>query len=257
MLQGLTRDRFVDLCFFNSLVIFSSSELGSRGLLYSSSSSLSELSFSFSVSESCFFFAEAISAACRFRHLVRLFWNQTWAPAPGTAQLSPAATPRPPTAAPGPGRGRPCPPVRGPGGAAPPGKGERRSRGVPGAAGRGLRPHAGVTRAAPPGCRQPEPRDGKSRGFAGQTSGVNGTRWPEEQALLAPAALQRRGAPEAFAKKFAWLCQVKLCQLLDTVSVGNGPAESSYLRGTFWFGVWFRFALVFLFVLVCLFWFFF
>lgn len=121
MLQGLTRDRFVDLCFFNSLVIFSSSELGSRGLLYSSSSSLSELSFSFSVSESCFFLADAISAACRFRHLVRLFWNQTWARpglgsarlglGPGSAQLGRAAPARPfPSLA---QRGLRLPPVRG------------------------------------------------------------------------------------------------------------------------------------------------
>lgn len=78
LLQGLISARLVALCFFKSLVIFSSSEFGSRGLLYSSSSSLSELSFIFSVSESCFFLAEAISAACLFRHLVLLFWNQTW-----------------------------------------------------------------------------------------------------------------------------------------------------------------------------------
>ncbi|TNN37756.1 hypothetical protein EYF80_052084 [Liparis tanakae] len=78
LLQGLISARLVALCFFNSLVIFSSSELGSSGLLYSSSSSLSELSFIFSVSESCFFLAVAISAACLFRHLVLLFWNQTW-----------------------------------------------------------------------------------------------------------------------------------------------------------------------------------
>lgn len=77
LLHGLMRDRLLVLCFFNSLVIFSSSEFGSRGLLYSSSSS-SELSFIFSVSESCFFLAVAISAACLFRHLVLLFWNQTW-----------------------------------------------------------------------------------------------------------------------------------------------------------------------------------
>lgn len=77
LLHGLISARLVALCFFNSLVIFSSSEFGSRGLLYSSSSSLSELSFIFSVSESCFFLAEAISAACLFRHLVLLFWNQT------------------------------------------------------------------------------------------------------------------------------------------------------------------------------------
>lgn len=73
LLQGLISARLVALCFFKSLVIFSSSEFGSRGLLYSSSSSLSELSFIFSVSESCFFLAEAISAACLFRHLVLLF----------------------------------------------------------------------------------------------------------------------------------------------------------------------------------------
>lgn len=78
LLQGLMRDRLLVLCFFNSLVIFSSSEFGSRGLLYSSSSSFSELSFIFSVSESCFFLAVAISAACLLRHLVLLFWNQTW-----------------------------------------------------------------------------------------------------------------------------------------------------------------------------------
>lgn len=77
LLHGLISARLVALCFFNSLVIFSSSEFGSSGLLYSSSSSLSELSFIFSVSESCFFLAEAISAACLFRHLVLLFWNQT------------------------------------------------------------------------------------------------------------------------------------------------------------------------------------
>ena len=77
LLQGLMSARLVALCFFNSLVIFSSSEFGSSGLLYSSSSSLSELSFIFSVSESCFFLAVAISAACLFRHLVLLFWNQT------------------------------------------------------------------------------------------------------------------------------------------------------------------------------------
>lgn len=73
LLQGLISARLVALCFFNSLVIFSSSEFGSSGLLYSSSSSLSELSFIFSVSESCFFLAVAISAACLFRHLVLLF----------------------------------------------------------------------------------------------------------------------------------------------------------------------------------------
>lgn len=106
VLQGLTRARFVDLCFFNSLVIFSSSELGSRGLLYSSSSSLSELSFSFSVSESCFFFAEAISAACRFRHLVRLFWNHTWpreerSARPAPRQSRPVPAPRGIAATPG------------------------------------------------------------------------------------------------------------------------------------------------------------
>lgn len=165
MLQGLTRDRFVDLCFFNSLVIFSSSELGSRGLLYSSSSSLSELSFSFSVSESCFFFAEAISAACRFRHLVRLFWNQTWAP--GTAQpRRRAAAPGPPDGGGGTGPRPSFPPARGPGAPA-----AAARTGAGGAAGEGA---CGDTRGSPAlllrGRRQPELRDSESSGFAEQTT---------------------------------------------------------------------------------------
>lgn len=77
--HGLTSAKFEGLCFLRSRVIFSSSELGSRGRLYSSSSSASEPpTFSFSASESCFFLADAISAACRLRHLVRRFWNHTW-----------------------------------------------------------------------------------------------------------------------------------------------------------------------------------
>lgn len=77
--HGLTSAKFEGLCFLSSRVIFSSSELGSRGRLYSSSSSASEPpTFSFSASESCFFLADAISAACRLRHLVRRFWNHTW-----------------------------------------------------------------------------------------------------------------------------------------------------------------------------------
>lgn len=76
--HGLTSAKFEGLCFLRSRVIFSSSELGSRGRLYSSSSSASEPpTFSFSASESCFFLADAISAACRLRHLVRRFWNHT------------------------------------------------------------------------------------------------------------------------------------------------------------------------------------
>lgn len=46
------------------------------------SSSLSEITSLFSSvwlsRTSCFLFAVAISAACFFLHLVRLFWNQTW-----------------------------------------------------------------------------------------------------------------------------------------------------------------------------------
>ena len=53
------------------------SDIWSRSLLLSDdcSSSISELSKSSACS--CFFFADAISAACFFLHFVRLFWNHT------------------------------------------------------------------------------------------------------------------------------------------------------------------------------------